>query len=102
MINEEILLNNGYHEYKDNFSLSDKSFQKKITSERGIAYFINIHEYMINDRTDYEVNLQFEKERYTLNITMFCLDKMTIEEIEKEVHDIWYRLGCKYYEVNDE
>lgn len=102
MINEEILLKNGYRECKDYLYHANRLFQKKIKNEYGIVYFINFYEYTKYDKVDYEIHLQFEKDRYVMDITLFGFNDMELNELEKEVHNIWYRLGCKYYEVNDE
>jgi hypothetical protein len=106
MINKNSLLENGYKEWsKENCmnQFCNRFFQKRFRNENGdIKYFITVYEYNIprwEDELDYEVDLQFEKENYTMNLTLFCLNKnMTVEQMEKEVYDIWYNLDCKYYE----
>lgn len=104
MINDEILLENGYKKYKDNLYSADCLFQKRIRNEKGqTKYFINIHKYIHNDKNVYEVDLQFEKDKYTMNILLFAIDStMTLEEIENEVYAIWYGLDCKYYDCEAE
>lgn len=99
MITDELLLENGYKIYVADLNCGDCLFQKRIRNEKGqTRYFINIYKYKHTDRpNDYEVDLQFEKDNYTMDITLFGLKKMTLEEIEKEVYRIWYGLDCEYY-----
>ena len=77
-------------------------FQKRCRNENGqTKYFITIYKYEDSDcnKPSYNVDLQFEKENYTMNILLFAIDaKMTLKEIEQEVYAIWYGLDCKYYE----
>ena len=100
MINEKLLLENGYKEYKINelfYPSASKHFQKRVRNDKGqTKYFINVLEY---GEKQYQVDLQFEKQQYTMDIQLFGLnEKMTLEEIEKEVYKIWYDLDCKYYD----
>ena len=99
MINNEILLESGYKEYQPNkifYPYANRFFQKRIRNDKGhTKYFINFVEYGGDGKKDiiYNVDLQFEKENYTMDITMFTLDsKLTLEEIEKEIYSIWYGL----------
>ena len=102
MITDEILLENGYKKYNDNFYRADCLFQKRIRNKKGqTKYFINIYKYVSTYSQDinYEIDLQFEKDRYMMNIHLFAIDDtMTLEEIEREVYAIWYGLDCKYYD----
>lgn len=107
MINEKLLLENGYKEYKPNkifYPSASKHFQKRVRNDKGhTKYFINIYKYIHNDKNVYEVDLQFEKQQYAMDIQLFGLnEKMTLEEIEKEVYKIWYDLDCKYYDCEVE
>lgn len=109
MINGKTLLDNDYKEYSKEASMNqycNRFFQKRFRNYDGdTKYFITIYEYDkigFESKLDYEIELQFEKDNYTMNITMFCIAKnMTIAELEKEVNDIWYNLDCKYYEKNE-
>lgn len=108
MINEKLLLENGYKEYEVNKNFhpyANRFFQKRFRNEKGqTKYFISVFEYLHEDYTlNYEVGLQFEKERYVMNIHIFAIsENMTIKEIEKEVYKIWYELDCKYYDSEAE
>lgn len=102
MITDEILLENGYKEYRDDLYNADKLFQKRIRDEKGrTKYFIDIYKYAFpfNDyKPDYEIRLVTETEKYGLNILIYATkNEMTLEEIEREVYAIWYGLGCEYY-----
>lgn len=100
MINEEILLKNGYIKYRDNLYNAEALYQKKIMNERRqIKYFIDIYKYSEN----YEVRLNTEKDKYNLDILLFNIDKdMALDEIEREIYAIWYDLNCKYYGEEEE
>lgn len=103
MITDKILLENGYKEYQQPSIYNrgmDIFFQKRFRNEKGqTKYFINF--YKCNAYKGYEVNLQFEKDKYVMNIQMFAIDDMTLEEIEQEVYKIWYELDCKYYDAEE-
>ena len=103
MLTDEILLNNGYKKYPDNLFGSECLFQKRIRNEKGqTKYFISFYKYKHDDRDDnYEVDLQFEKDKYVINIQMVAIDNMTLEEIEQEVYKIWWELDCKYYSCDE-
>ena len=36
-----------------------------------------------------------------MNILLFGIHDMTLEDIEREVYAIWYGLDCKYYEEEE-
>ena len=105
MITDELLLENGYKEYQPDrifHPYANRFFQKRFKNEKGqTKYFITIYKYEdLDSKTQsYNVDLQFEKDTYTMNILLFAInDKMTIEEIEAEVYKIWWELDCKYYD----
>ena len=103
MITDKILLENGYNEWEVNklfHPYANSFFQKRIRNEKGqTRYFIAFYKYIHKDKSiNYEVDLQFERDQYVMNIRMFAIDEnMTLEEIEQEVYAIWYGLDCKYY-----
>lgn len=103
MINDELLLNNGYRKFTDALYSADCLFQKRIRNEKGqTKYFIDIYKYTFkinNYEPDYEIRLVTEKDKYALNILIYATrNNMTLEEIEREVYAIWYGLDCKYYD----
>lgn len=104
MITDKILLENGYNECEVNKLLhpyANGFFQKRIRNEKGqTRYFINFYKYIHKDKSiNYEIDLQFEKDKYTMNMILFAIDEnMTLKEIEQEVYAIWYGLDCKYYD----
>ena len=103
-ITDELLLENGYKEYQSPniYTGMNRFFQKRFRNEKGqTMYFINFYE--CKSYKGYEVDLQFEKERYIINMLIFGIDgNMTLEEIEQEVYSIWYGLDCKYYDYEEE
>ena len=102
MINEEILLKNGYKEYKvPAYSFANKFFQKKVVDDKGIKYF---RDFFCYDETDtYECRVQFElKTFYYMNITRFGFDfDTTLEELELRADNLWKTQDCRYYETED-
>lgn len=106
MITDKILLENGYKVWNPNdlfHPSANTLYQKRFRNELGqTKYFINFYEYIHEDKSiNYEVELQFEKDKYVMNIQMFAIDDMMLEEIEQEVYKIWYGLDCKYYDVGE-
>ena len=106
MITDELLLENGYKEWEVPMinRYAKRFFQKRFRNERGqTQYFIDFYKYVHSDDTiNYEVGLQFEQDKYVMNIQMFAIDDMTLKEIEQEVYTIWYELDCKYYDNGDD
>ena len=104
MITDKILLENDYKEWEVNklfHPSANRFFQKRFRNEKGqTKYFIDFFEYIHKDKSiNYEVGLQFERDKYVMNIQIFAIDEnMTLEEIEQEVYAIWYGLDCKYYD----
>lgn len=103
MINDELLLANGYKKYNDVFYHAECQFQKRIRNDKGqTKYFIDIYKYVSkvdNYEPNYEIRLCTEKEKYNLNILLYATrNEMTLKEIEKEIDDIWFKLECEYYD----
>ena len=101
---EKILENSGYKRYEDYLRHAYCLYQKKITDEKGIKYFINYYLYRDEKQNiTFEVDLQFELDDCVMNITLFNfkieeLIYPAVEAIEAKVEDIWQKLGVKYYE----
>lgn len=101
---EKILENSGYKRHKDYLRHAYCLYQKKITDEKGIKYFINYYLYRDEkENITFEVDLQFELEDCVMNIDLFNfeIEKLiypVVEAIEAKVEDIWQKLGVKYYE----
>ena len=107
MITDELLLEKGYKEYEPNIFFnpySNRFFQKEFKNEKGqTRYFVNLVEYGGDEDNEitYNVDLQFDKENYTMNITIFSLaPQIRLEEIEQEIEEIWFNLDCKYYSLD--
>lgn len=102
MINACLLKENGYREFPVPISMpyANRLFQKRFRNDKGSTrYFINFNEYADDGKHRYEVSLQFERDDYMMNITIFRInDNMSIKDIEREVYAIWYGLDCKYYD----
>ena len=101
-INEKTLLENGYREWENSGIMNKHSkrfFQKRFRNTKGkTMFFITIYEYGLGENI-YNVELQFEKEKYTMNIDLFGINEdLTLEQLENEVYKIWFKLKCEYYE----
>ena len=101
---EKILENSGYKRYEDIWRHAYCLYQKRISDEKGIKYFINYYLYRDEKQNiTFEVDLQFEFDDCVMNIDLFDfkykkLINFTVEAIEVKVEDIWRKLGAKYYE----
>lgn len=102
MITDELLLANGYKEYEDTFYHADCLFQKRIRDEMGrTMYFINFYKYKEN----YEVELSLDMEEYAMSTKWYAFSpvgKVNLEVAEKWVYDLWCKMGCPYYEKEEE
>lgn len=112
MINREELIKHGYKTY-DSDALYNAVclYQKRIKDDKGTKYFIDIYEYMLglnkyhDDYRSYEARLvtSLKDDTYSLNILLYCIDdNTTIEQLEKDIEDIWTKLGCDYYEKSND
>ena len=98
---EKVLINAGYKEapvpvveqYENRF------FQKKVKDDKGIKYFIDVYEYEISDEYNYEFKLLTQKDKFWVRTTIYSIENMTIEEIEKEIEDIWKKCNFNYYQL---
>ena len=99
MINEKILKENGYKKYQDLLYTSDCLYQKRITDEKGIKYFINFYKY----GQEYEVRMDIEKDIYSLELTLYAFNSQTtsLEKVEKDIESMWKDLDCDYYEKEE-
>lgn len=113
MINREELIKHGYKIYYDSDVLYNAVclYQKRIKDDKGTKYFIDIYEYMLksnkyhDDYRSYEARLvtSLKDDTYSLNILLYCIDdNTTIEQLEKDIEDIWTKLGCDYYEKSND
>ena len=85
MITDEILLENGYRQYNDTWYNADRLYQKRIKDKKGTKYFINFLSYdlpIFNNEPRYDVRLSSGTKDYDMEIVLFNIDKMSIEDIE--------------------
>ena len=112
MINREELIKHGYKTY-DSDALYNAVclYQKRIKDDKGTKYFIDIYEYMLKSQDNYDKCKSYEArlvtslkdDTYSLNILLYCIDdNITIEQLEKDIEDIWTKLGCDYYEKSND
>lgn len=112
-ISVEILIKNGYIEYKKNFDLEknskDRLFQKKFTDENGTKYFINCkYYYFLNNENQWEFwdfSMQIETLNGAVDISTVqwfnqngIYSKRTIKDVEIYFEDMWIANKCPYYE----
>ncbi len=109
MLNREELLKHGYKIYDDMHYSAICLYQKRIEDDKGTKYFIDIYEYMLNlkdypDYKSYEARLvtSLKNDTYNLNILLYGInDDTSIEQLEKDIDEIWTKLGCDYYEEKE-
>lgn len=102
MINRKELIKHGYKTYDSDVLYNAMClYQKRIKDDKGTKYFIDIYEYMLKSKDSYEARLvtSLKDDTYSINILLYCIDdNTTIEQLEKDIEDIWTKLGCDYYE----
>lgn len=84
---EKVLINAGYKEAPVPVveQYANRFFQKKIKDDKGIKYFIDVYEYEISNEYNYEFKLVTQKDKFWVRTTIYSIENMTIEEIEKEM-----------------
>ena len=106
MINREELIKHGYKTYDSGVLYNAiRLYQKRIKDDKGTKYFIDIYEYMLKSKDSYEARLvtSLKDDTYSINILFYCIDdNTTIEQLEKDIEDIWIKLGCDYYEKSND
>ena len=110
IICDETLLMSGYKEFKKPEWVNefvDKFYQKKITDEKGIRYFIDVYTYYDEESglTDYEFRLNAEAlandKPCFCNVNLFGFDyEVTITDAETKIEVLWNAIGGIYYEKN--
>ena len=100
---EKVLINAGYKEEPVPVveQYANRFFQKKIKDEKGIKYFIDVYEYEISDEYNYEFKLVTQKDKFWVRTTIYSIENMTLEEIEKEIEDIWKKCKFNYYQLKN-
>lgn len=104
MITDEILLENGYRKYNDTWYNADRLYQKRIKDKRGTKYFINFLRYnlpVFDNEPRYDAILSSGTKDYDMEIVLFNIDKMSIEDIENKIEEMWTKLNLEYYEEGD-
>lgn len=109
MINAETLTANGYRRYNDNRSPAATAlFQKRVTDERGIRYFINVVEYDISVIPNYPgPTLRYEPDvRFyegdgedAVNVSIMLDRIKTVQDLESYVLHMWNKMSFGYYEL---
>lgn len=109
MISSEELLNSKYKRFPTNsinHPLAVCGYQKKVTDDTGIKYFINAYEY--NFESNYskvnKIRYQFEEQFVLANneaviVTYLYDQSRTLVEIETWFENVWLNLNCNYYEL---
>lgn len=103
MMTEKVLINAGYNEVPVPVveQYANRFFQKKVKDDKGIKYFIDVYEYEISDEYNYEFKLVTQKDKFWVRTTIYSIENMTLEEIEKEIEDIWKKCKFNYYQLKN-
>ncbi len=121
---EQAIVDSGYKWFEDVWRHSIRAFQKRITDERGIKYFITGYHYNLNkqhpdmkhgdvDSDSYSFSVQFRKEKQgkdkTVNIDYsadFLPNKYRpvtkLKEVEAFFEKAWKTLKFDYYEIQED
>lgn len=117
---EKSLIDNGYKFFQDNWKNSIRGFQKKITDEYGIKYFITGYHYNhrkqlsrpdLEDIDSYCFDVQFRLDKQGKD---FCVDLRfsgdflpnkwrpvaTLQDVEIFYENAWSDMMADYYEFN--
>ena len=101
-MNRSELLSAGYTFFEDHLSKSNGGYQKRIFSDNGTRYFINVYyydfsQYKMPYAEGYDCKLQFKVKDDYLNLEFGCRE-LTIEELERKVEWLFKTLGAEDYE----
>ena len=104
-------IENNYKKYHSLFEKEGyvESYQKRITDENGILFFVNIDIFYLDDkyklpknfnRASMTCNIQFrDYDNMLFNINLSC-ENFTLTEIEDKCFRLFKRNGFMYYEEN--
>ena len=53
------------------------------------------------DEYNYEFKLVTQKDKFWVRTTIYSIENMTLEEIEKEIEDIWKKCKFNYYQLKN-
>lgn len=56
---------------------------------------------MFDNEPRYDVRLSSGTKDYDMEIVLFNIDKMSIEDIENKIEEIWTKLNLEYYEEEE-
>lgn len=104
MTDKEIL-NRGYHRYER--TPFDKDwvechFQKRFDDEVGKKYFIEINKYEHLTENPYEYEVYLEPKNYKGTIRILFYAGATLDEVEKQVEELFATGNYEYYEKWEE
>lgn len=101
-MNRSELLSAGYKFFEDHFGKSNGGYQKRISSDHGTRYHINVYYYDFSQYRmpwpeGYDCKLQFKVKDDYLNLEFGCKD-LTIEQLERKVEWLFTTLGAEDYD----
>lgn len=100
MINEQLLVDNGYKRFEDQiYPYSNRFYQKRVKDPYGVTkYFINcyIYEFPVEKEPRYDFEVFFEKNKLTYRITIY--GKTSLNDVETEIERLWLENNFNYYE----
>lgn len=103
---EQSLLDNGYKIFKENNKNAIRGFQKKITDNLGVRYFITIYHYNHREQLQistapigdsYTTESQFDFGEKTSNLSYWG-NNQNINDIEDFFYKFWSSMSPDYYE----
>jgi len=107
-ISLEILKENGYTEYNIETEEINRYFQKQLTDEKGVKYFINCNYlFFLNNGKQlrfWDFSIQIETEKGAVNIDTIqwfnqdgIYSQRTIKDVEDYFEKMWIANGSPYY-----
>lgn len=105
MLSIEELLMNGYKEFEKPVyrPYVYKFFQKKVTDDIGIRYFINCYIIKENEELifEFETELCGKRDLFTHSYRIYSIDKkVKLADIERNFSKAWFKLDTQYYQIN--
>lgn len=102
-MNRNELTTAGYKFFEDHFKKSNGGYQKRIRSDTGTRYFINVYFYDFSQFNKmpylegYSCELQFYVKDEHINLEFNCRE-LTIEQLESKAEWLFTTLGAEDYE----
>lgn len=104
---EQDLIDAGYTQFTDKFKHAECAYQKRVRSDTGTRYFINVYVYDFsqynfptNNTKAFELDCQFIDANGDYMNILFSVSNMTIEKMEQKIEHIFTALEFVDYDYD--